>query len=153
MTSVGDKGTRPGEEAVTLPPGYDAGLYFIGRIETPWKHPSDCPRRGDPQAGPVCRLVVFEPWVAGLDGLESGQWLQVLYFMHLSRRDLVRQNPRHAGRTAGTFSLRSPVRPNPVASSAAILVERDGPVLSVRGLDCVDGTPLLDVKPERCPRA
>jgi len=144
---------RPGEETVTLPSAYDAGLYFIGRIETPWKRPADCPRRGDPEAGPVCRLTVFEPWVAALDGLEPGQWLQILYFMHLSRRDLVRQNPRRSGQTAGTFSLRSPVRPNPVASSPAILLELDGPVLSVRGLDCVDETPLLDIKPERCPRA
>jgi tRNA-Thr(GGU) m(6)t(6)A37 methyltransferase TsaA len=151
--SVRDVDLRPGEVAVTAPPAFDAGLYFIGRIATPWRTSSDCPRRGDPDAGPVCQVSVFEPWVAALDGLEPGQWMQILYFMHLSRRDLVRQNPRHEGRTVGTFALRSPVRPNPVASSLAILLERHGPTLSVRGLDCVDGTPLLDIKPERCPRA
>ena len=48
----------------------------------------------------------------------------------------------------GTFALRSPVRPNPIASSLVELVAVDGSSLHVRGLDCVDGTPLLDLKPE-----
>lgn len=151
--SVTDGGLRPGEEAVATPPAFDAGLWFVGRIATPWTRRSECPRRGDPEAGPVCRVTVFEPWVAALDGLEAGGWLQILYFMHEARRDLVRQNPRHEGRLLGTFALRSPVRPNPIASSQVILLERNGATLHVRGLDCVDGTPLLDIKPERCPRA
>jgi hypothetical protein len=45
--------------------------------------------------------------------------------------------------------LRSPVRPNPIGTTIATLVSRDGPVLSVRGLDCLDGTPLIDLKPDR----
>jgi len=151
--SVRDADLRPGEVAVITPPAFDAGLHFIGRIGTPWHTSADCPRRGDPDAGPDCQLTVFEPWCAALDGLEPGQWVQVLYFMHLARRDLVRQNPRHEGRTVGTFALRSPVRPNPIASSTVLLQQRDGASLTVRGLDCVDGTPLLDIKPERCPRA
>jgi len=52
-------------------------------------------------------------------------------------------------RTTGTFTLRSPVRPNPVASSIVQLISIDGTMAQVRGLDCVDGTPLLDLKPER----
>ena len=51
--------------------------------------------------------------------------------------------------TTGTFALRSPVRPNPIASSIVQLISIDGSTLQVRGLDCVDGTPLLDLKPER----
>jgi len=152
--SVAESGLRPGEEAVETPLDFHAGLWFVGRIETPWQSRAECPRRGDPEAGPVCRVSVFEPWVAALDGLEDGgRWLQILYFMHEARRDLVRQNPRHEGRLLGTFALRSPVRPNPIASSLVMLVERDGATLHVRGLDCVNGTPLIDIKPERCPRA
>jgi tRNA (Thr-GGU) A37 N-methylase len=52
-------------------------------------------------------------------------------------------------RTTGTFALRSPVRPNPIASSIVELVAIDGTTLRVRGLDCLDGTPLIDLKPQR----
>ena len=51
--------------------------------------------------------------------------------------------------TMGTFALRSPVRPNPIASSLVELIGVDGAALQVRGLDCLDGTPLIDLKPER----
>jgi tRNA (Thr-GGU) A37 N-methylase len=67
--------------------------------------------------------------------------------MDRSRRDLVLQVPRTYGRTRGTFALRSPARPNPIAASVARLVRVDGTHLSVVGLDCLDGTPLIDLKP------
>src|SRR3546814_15724659 len=70
--------------------------------------------------------------------------------MHRSRRDLVRQSPASDGRTRGTFTLRSPLRPNPIAASIVRLEGVEGTTLLVRGLDCVDGTPLPDVKPGRC---
>ena len=74
--------------------------------------------------------------------------------MDRARRDLVLQSPRHDGSVTGTFALRSPVRPNPVASSVVVLLAREGTRLSVRGLDCLDGTPLIDLKPEwTCPGA
>jgi len=73
--------------------------------------------------------------------------------MHLARRDLVRQLPHRAKLAKGTFALRSPVRPNAIASAVVELIGIDGGKLVVRGLDCLDGTPLLDIKPEYCPNA
>ena len=99
---------------------------------------------------PICRLEIAEPWREAIAGVERHEQLQVLYWMHLARRDLVRQSPRSDGRTEGTFALRSPVRPNPIASSVVTFVRVEGSAILVRGLDCVDGTPLIDVKPERC---
>ena len=58
-------------------------------------------------------------------------------------------DPFSTARTTGTFALRSPVRPNPIASSVVELVSVEGTTLHVRGLDCLDGTPLLDLKPDR----
>ncbi|MGE0222819.1 MAG: tRNA (N6-threonylcarbamoyladenosine(37)-N6)-methyltransferase TrmO [Acetobacteraceae bacterium] len=139
---------RPHEVAVTLPPATDAGVYFIGVIRTPWKTRSECPRRGDP-AGPVCSIVIDERWGQALSGIEKHPRLQILYWMHQARRDLVIQTPRHSGQILGTFALRSPVRPNPIASSVVVLERVEGTTLHVRGLDCMDGTPLLDVKPDR----
>lgn len=139
---------RPHEEAVALPDGFDAGLWFIGRIRTPWQQRHDCPRRGDIENGPPCRIEVDSRWGAALDGIDKHRNLQVLYWMHLSRRDAVRQNPAFADSSIGTFAIRSPLRPNPVASSVVRLLGVEGNVLTVRGLDCVDGTPLIDLKPE-----
>lgn len=139
---------RAGEVVVEPPPATDAGLVFIGSIETPWTSRLDTPRQGRAD-GPTCRIEVFEPWVDALDGLQAFERIEVLYWLHLSRRDLVRQSPRDDGNTRGTFSLRSPVRPNPIATSIVTLERVEGATLLVRGLDCLNGTPLLDLKPDR----
>jgi tRNA-Thr(GGU) m(6)t(6)A37 methyltransferase TsaA len=143
-----DTDLRPGEVAVPLPDQTDAGVYFIGVIHTPWTRRIDCPKRGDLD-GPACSIVLDERWRAGLRGLSGTPRLQVLYWMHRSRRDLVLQTPMRTGQTLGTFALRSPVRPNPIASSVVALVGIEGMTLRVRGLDCLDGTPLIDIKPDR----
>lgn len=67
--------------------------------------------------------------------------------MDRARRDLVVQVPRHYGEGRGTFALRSPARPNPIAMSVARLLRVEGTRLFVIGLDCFDNTPLLDIKP------
>lgn len=142
---------RPGETVTTLPDTTDAGVFFIGAIETPWKQRSDCPRQGDAEAGPVCRIVVAERWRDALENIQLGDRIQVLYWMHEGRRDLTRQTPRNQTHTMGTFALRSPNRPNPIASSIVIVTDLNGATIEVRGLDCLDGTALLDIKPEYCP--
>ena len=133
-----------------LPEQFDAPVLFIGRIRTPWIERHHCPRRGDPD-GPLCCIEVDERWWPALDTIETHPSLEILYWMHLARRDLVRQNPKNRGALFGTFALRSPNRPNPIASSVVKLVEVKPDGLLVRGLDCVDGTPLIDIKPSRCP--
>lgn len=141
---------RDGEEAVELPPTDDAALRFIGVIRTPFVTRQMCPRQGDAETGPVCRIEVDPVWERALDGIEAFEVIEVLYWLDRSRRDLVRQSPKSDGRTRGTFSLRSPVRPNPIGLSRVRLLVREGRVLEVRGLDCLDRTPLVDLKPDRC---
>ena len=137
---------RQGEVAVALPARSDAGLYFIGTIRTPWHTRQECPKRGSLD-GPICSIVVDERWQMALTGLAGHRRIQVLYWMQRARRDLVLQTPFSTMRTTGTFALRSPVRPNPIASSIVELVAIDGTTVQVRGLDCLDGTPLIDLKP------
>ncbi len=139
---------RDGELAVELPRRPDAGLFFIGHIRTSWTSRLECPRQGRLD-GPTCRLEVGAPWHLGLDGIEAFERLEVLYWLHESWRDLARQSPRNDGMARGVFSLRTPARPNPIGTSIVQLVRVEGPVLLVRGLDCLDGTPLIDVKPDR----
>jgi tRNA-Thr(GGU) m(6)t(6)A37 methyltransferase TsaA len=145
-----DDDIRPGEIATVPPPATDAGLIYIGRIHTPWTERGQTPRQGNPD-GPVCRIEVFDPWVPALDGLERSERIEVIYWLHLARRDLLRQRRAGDGFVRGTFSIRSPVRPNPIGTSIASLVNIDGNNVFVRGLDCLDGTPLLDLKPDRRP--
>ena len=146
---VRDKQLREGELAVEMPPPRDASLVFIGRIRTPWTSREDTPRQGR-HDGPVCRLEIFEPWVPALKGVDFYSNLEVIYWLHRSRRDLVLQSPKDNRSIRGTFSLRSPVRPNPIGTSVVKLVKVEGNTVFVRGLDCLDETPLLDIKPDRC---
>jgi tRNA-Thr(GGU) m(6)t(6)A37 methyltransferase TsaA len=141
---------RANEVAVPFPERMDAEIVFIGRIRTPWTDRLDCPRQGDLIDGPVCRIELFEPWTAALKGIEAFERLEALYWLDRSRRDLVLQSPAHDGRTRGTFALRSPVRPNPIGTSIVAFLGLEGNCVLVRGLDCLDGTPLVDLKPDRC---
>ena len=139
---------RDGEIARAFETPRDACLSFIGTIETPWTTRDACPRQGDRDAGPACRLVLDALWEEALEGIDGHAALQVLYWMHEARRNLVRLAPR-GGALRGPFALRAPTRPNPIASSIVTLLARRGRVLEVRGLDCIAGTPLLDIKPWR----
>ncbi len=139
-------GLREGEIAVDLPAQQDAGIYFIGRIETPWKNRAECPKNPS-QSDAVCTIHLDPRYAAGLKDLETCSHVIVLYFMNEARRDIVLQRPRHYDSGRGVFALRSPARPNPIAMSAVRLEGVDGTALKVRGLDCVNGTPLVDIKP------
>ena len=133
--SDSDTDLRPGEVAVALPAQPDAGVYFIGTIHTPWHTRTECPKRGS-MDGSICSIVVDERWGAALTGLAAHRRIQVLYWMHRARRDLVLQTPLRLGQTTGTFAI-------------VDLVSIEGTTLLVRGLDCLDGTPLIDLKPDR----
>jgi tRNA-Thr(GGU) m(6)t(6)A37 methyltransferase TsaA len=137
---------REGEVAVELPLQFDAALYFIGRIHTPWKRREDCPK--NPRETDVPCTIVLDPrWTRALHRLETASHIVVLYWMDQARRDLVLQAPKHYREVYGTFALRSPARPNPIALSVARLDRIEGNRLTVTGIDCLDNTPLLDIKP------
>jgi tRNA-Thr(GGU) m(6)t(6)A37 methyltransferase TsaA len=137
---------RPGEIAVPLPKDFDASLYFIGRIRTPWRRREDCPKNAR-ESGETCTVKLDPRFEPALKDVGTCSHLILLYWMDKVRRDLVIQVPRHYGRPRGTFALRSPVRPNPIALSVVKLNKVEGTSLSVTGLDCLDNTPLLDIKP------
>ncbi|MDB4964516.1 MAG: hypothetical protein JWN44_205 [Myxococcales bacterium] len=100
----------------------------------------------------LCELALDPAFARGLDGIAAFSHLIVLYWMHQASfeasRDLVRR-PR--GRDdmpeLGIFAQRAKHRPNPIGITAVRLVGRDGAVLRVQGLDAIDGSPILDIKP------
>ncbi|MDG4649441.1 TrmO family methyltransferase [Roseibacterium sp. SDUM158017] len=143
---------RPGEVALGFDPGgrAEAGLCFIGRIRSTWER-GTAPRnlRAARETGEGARIELLPDYVPGLAGLSEGQAIQVLYWVGGGRRDLIVQSPRHTGGPRGVFSLRSPVRPNPIALGTVVITSLD-PVTGVIGIDATDafdGTPVLDIKP------
>ena len=130
--------TRPG---FTMSP--------IGSIATPWPTIEACPRNGRQlEPAPVCRVRVFEPFVAGLRGLEGMSHLILLYWLDQAKSAQLVFTPPFDTEPRGVFATRGPRRPNPIGMSMVLFDGFDGPDrLLVRFLDCVDGTPLLDIKP------
>ena len=139
-----DFGIRDGEVAVDLPQSFDASLYYIGRIRT-LEAAQDCPRNA--RIRRRLRHRARSPLGRWPQGVETCTHVVVLYWMDKSRRDLVLQVPGHYGVQRGTFALRSPARPNPIAMSVARLLKVDGNRLQIVGVDCLDNTPLIDLKP------
>ena len=146
---------REGEVLAAVDPAGlpgDAHVVFIGRIRSPWRQRSDCPknlRQARERAPKGCHLEIAEPWRPGLTGLEPEQWINMLYWMHEARRDILIQHPRHRETPTGVFSLRSPVRPNPVALALVRItsINIETGIIGIDATDALDGTPLVDIKP------
>lgn len=151
-----DDDIRPGEVRATTDPATappDAGIVFIGRIRSPWKTRADCPRNiaaARERAAPA-ELEIDPAWRQGLTGLSAGDHLIAIYWMNAAPRDLVIQKPHRRPEPTGVFSLRSPARPNPIALATVeiIAIDQAAGRITIDAIDCLDGTPLVDVKPWR----
>lgn len=144
---------RAGETCLSFDPGAraDEVVHFIGAIHTPWER-GDCPKnvtRARAAKTGGMRVVLKPDFAEGLKGLKVGQGILLMYWMHQARRDLITQMPRHADTSRGTFALRSPCRPNPIAMSAVRITSLDleAGEVGIDAIDCFDGTPLIDIKP------
>jgi tRNA-Thr(GGU) m(6)t(6)A37 methyltransferase TsaA len=95
------------------------------------------------------RIVIDPSLQQGLTGLQPGQQITVIFYFHLSQGFELLQHPRgdHNRRRRGVFALHSPNRPNPIGVTVVDLEAVEGNVLSVRGLDALNGSPVLDLKP------
>ena len=109
------------------------------RGEAP-KNYSESDRRGT--------IEIFPEYRAGLDGIEAGQTIVVLFWLDRSERDILKVYPRgdRSRGLRGVFATRSPMRPNPIAISELKVLAVDGNRLEVLGLDILDGTPVIDIK-------
>lgn len=125
-------------------------LIPIGTITTPYNILDECPNNVDDVSGPLCELVLEDDFVVGLTGLNVGDRIDIFYWLDGSVRQVSLEKPhgRHAGDTLlGTFCLRTPIRPNPIGLAKLTIVAIDANRVQVRGLDCLNGTPLIDIKP------
>lgn len=93
-------------------------------------------------------LEIYPPYCDALDGITAGQTIVVLFWLHLSNREVLKLYPRgdRSRGLHGVFATRSPARPNPIAiSELKVLAVEDTRIL-VKGLDILDGTPIIDIK-------
>ena len=138
-------------DAAAVWPGLVPGFTVrpIGTLRTPFATRADCPRNGrqlDPS--PPCEAVVFDEFAPGLNDLDGFSHLILLYWLDQIRETSLTMTPPFDGRERGVFATRAPVRPNPIGLSVVAFDGFTAPGrLRVRYLDCIDGTPLLDIKP------
>lgn len=121
-------------------------LEPIGVIHTPYGKREDIPRQGR-LSKEICEIEVFPDFAEGLRDIEQCTHLFVIFWLHLANRKLLTATPPHDGREHGVFATRSPNRPNPLALDIVELIEVDGNRLRVSGMDALDGSALLDIKP------
>lgn len=121
-------------------------LKPVGIIHTPYKKREEIPRQGR-LSSETCEIEIFSEFASGLKDIEQCSHLFVLFWLHLGDRTLLTAIPPHDGREHGVFATRSPSRPNPIALDIVELLEVDGNRLKVRGMDALDGSVLLDIKP------
>ena len=117
----------------------------IGHIEGSFREPA----APEEMRAAESRIVLDPALAEGLDGLEPGRELMVIFHLHRSHGYALHQHPHGDPEQPlrGLFALRTPRRPNPIGVSVVEIVAIEANVLTVRGLDALDGTPLLDLKP------
>ncbi len=120
-------------------------LKPIGIIRSKYKDKKDAPRQGR-TSEEVSVIEVYEEFAEGLEGIEKFDKIIVLYWLHESRRDVIKAKPP-GEEERGVFSTRSPERPNPIGFSVCKLLKVEGRIIYVKWLDAIDGTPLVDIKP------
>ena len=121
-------------------------LTPIGVIHSPYKSLGDCPRQAS-KSEVVAVIEVFEQYAGGLKDIEGFSHLILLYWLHKSHGYSLLVRTPWDTESHGLFTTRSPNRPNPIGISVVKLIERSGTILRVRGIDAIDGTPLIDIKP------
>jgi tRNA-Thr(GGU) m(6)t(6)A37 methyltransferase TsaA len=120
-------------------------LKSIGTVRSEIKEPTH-----QKQLEMVSEIIIDKALTEALDGLEQFSHIIVIWYIHKSRRPFpMKVHPRGdpANKLVGVLACRSPDRPNPIGKSTVRLLKRRGNVLRVQGLDAIDGTPVLDIKP------
>jgi tRNA-Thr(GGU) m(6)t(6)A37 methyltransferase TsaA len=120
-------------------------LKAIGSVRSGLKEPT---RQKYEDA--VAEIIIDKDLTGALDDIDDFSHIIVLWWVHKSRRPFpmkVRPRGNPANKLVGVLASRSPDRPNPIGKTTVRLLERRGNVLKVQGLDAIDGTPVLDIKP------
>lgn len=119
-------------------------LKIIGVVHSPYKTTADAPFQGNDK---ISKIEISKEYEGGLKDIGEFTHLHVFYWLHKSKGfSLIVTTPWDT-MPHGLFTTRSPHRPNPIGHAVVELVEQKDNILSVRGLDAIEGTPVIDIKP------
>ena len=123
-------------------------LVRVATVESPLTDPAAAPKQGD-EGAPEATLVFEEGFATALDGIATGDEIVLLTWLDRASRDVLRVHPRDdmTRPEQGVFSTRSADRPNPIGLHRVTVLSIDGTRMRVSGLEALDGTPVVDVKP------
>jgi tRNA-Thr(GGU) m(6)t(6)A37 methyltransferase TsaA len=119
-------------------------IKIIGFVHSPYKTTADAPFQGNDK---ISKIEISKEYEGGLKDIEGFTHLHVLYWLHKSKGFSLLVTTPWDTISHGLFTTRSPHRPNPIGHAVVELVEQKDNILSVRGLDAIDGTPVMDIKP------
>lgn len=127
---------------------HDLPLRPIGEIRSTLKERSDAPKQGS-EGAPDAWLEIDASLAAALDGLQVGDEILVITWLHEAERDVLEVRPRSDPRNklTGVFATRSPDRPNPLGLHPVVVRAIDGNRLRIGPIEAIDGTPVVDIKP------
>ena len=120
----------------------------IGFVESPYNETNKVPKGLGAKHDADGTLHILSEFAEGLADIDGFSHLYVLWeFDRVEGYELTARPPADEKRPHGVFATRSPLRPNPIGLTVVELLSRDGTLLRVRGVDMLDGTPILDIKP------
>jgi len=119
----------------------------VGVIHSPFKSPSGVPRQAASTSRVAAQIEIFNEYIEGLADLDGFSHIVVIFHLHLVTKGSLKAFPPWDNKEHGVFATRSPHRPNPIGVSIVRLDSIDGNILNIIGVDMVDGTPVLDIKP------
>jgi tRNA-Thr(GGU) m(6)t(6)A37 methyltransferase TsaA len=120
-------------------------IHPVGYVRSPYKARRDAPRQGR-LSDTISEIVIDEQYLPALHGIGARMHVWILCWFDQADRTVLRAVPPGSATEKGVFAIRSPDRPNPVSLCMVDLLGVNGNILSVRGLDALDGTPVVDIK-------
>ena len=114
----------------------------IAKVKSKYKEPVGPEKMKEHES----TIIIKPEYEEGLYAIEKNDYLQIIFYLHKSRGYTLK-GPRRHGKIRGLFASRSPHRPSPLGITTVKLIAREGNKLLVKGLDAIDGTPVVDIKP------
>jgi len=123
----------------------------VGVVRSSFKNRGDIKRKKDSQTKNKHdfkgKLEIFKEFEPGLKDIDGFSHLIIIFTFHKSTQGNLYAHPPRDGKKRGVFATRSPDRPNPIGMTIVKLLKREGNILTVSGIDMIEGTPILDIKP------
>ena len=123
-------------------------LKYIGKVSSELKDIEDCPRQADENA-PEATIIIYSEFADGVRNIKPGDEILLFTWLHMGDRSVLETRPRNNPNASltGIFSTRSPDRPNPIGIRSVIVTSIADGSIKVSGLEALDQTPVIDIKP------